>query len=192
MRRFKDQSYQQTAHITFLPTSTTTGSDNRSVTYAGVNINNDHLRGDDAADTMQLLLANDDSAKSILITRVACYHGEVDIATQPMGSEGGTYHPYMGTLACSGAGNDIIRYASNTTGNDYVSNVPIALPPATSLVHYSLQGPSTGNTYSLVINYRMIDAVTGVTVEPETDFVGGGGDDGGDDPGGAPPPSGGR
>lgn len=156
MIRTKRAEYTDTAHITFFSGNWTIDGTSRDVDYPGVDATGDHLQASSSSNSFQTIITNDDPTKSILISRITVFHGT---------REAGVVPPYVGTFACEGAGNDIMVYSTNTFGTDFVSKTLIALPPATNLLHYSILGPTEDKTYSAVINYTLIPAVTGVSTE---------------------------
>ena len=162
----KSNQYVDTAHVTFFEGNWTIDGTSRDVDYPGVSATGAHLQASSSANSFQTIIENDDPSKSILISRITVFHG----AREP-----NPIDPYVGTFACAGAGNDFFRYSVNSFGNDCISNTLIALPPATSLLHYSVLGPTSNKTYSIVINYRLVSAVEGVSTETTTTVAAGGG-----------------
>ena len=162
--------YSETAHLTFSPTEYRINDTSGSVTYAGIDGNGIHLQGEyQDANSVQTVIENTDSSKSILITGIT-------IVPPPLDPDAASRPPYAGTFACSGALNDILVYSIGGTSNQdaAVYNSRIALPPGVSLLHYSNLGPTTGTaTYSIIVKYNIIDAVAGVaTSVAETAAVG--------------------
>ena len=172
-----------------LPDAANGESPSETQTFPGWDVTKDHFQASQSTTTSALMIQNTDANKSIVLHAVTCSHGKQI-------SGGQQYNPVAGTLAASGSGGDILVFAGNLYGPEYLWEGPVVLPRATNLVCFTIMGPGTGGgeipSFSVNMNYEILEDVTPtVEVTPETDYSGGG-DDGGGDPGGAPPPSGGR